>query len=174
MNRNVIFFLYVLSTIVYSELFRARTLWARNLFFDDCVARNWFNGFMINIVRITTMISLYSLKIRFTFVILILCNIFISFSRSSRRAARVLLLYNRCHTSRALLRRSIFFVRTRINKTLLFLFSVELWTYYCQRAECKICVINKHKQLIWESSMRHAWGKQMYQVWSDNEKIVKV
>ena len=44
----------------------------------------------------------------------------------------------------------------------------------CQRAECKFCVISKHKQLVWESSMQHVWGRQMYQVWSGGEKIAKV
>ena len=27
--------------------------------------------------------------------------------------------------------------------------------FRCQRAERKFCVINKHKQLVWESSMQH-------------------
>ena len=26
---------------------------------------------------------------------------------------------------------------------------------YCQRAECKFCIINKYKQLVWESSKQY-------------------
>ena len=44
----------------------------------------------------------------------------------------------------------------------------------CQRAGCKFCVISKHKQLVWESLMQHAWERQIYQIWSGDEKIVKV
>ena len=59
---------------------------------------------------------------------------------------------------------------------LFFLISFLFFHRWCcyQRAECKFCVISKCKQLVWKSLMQHAWGRQIYQIWSNDEKIVKV
>ena len=107
------------------------------------------------------------------------CRVFFEKSYLINRRIRKLLLFS-CHSVRWHLFHWTFL--DEVHK--LYLYNWQHSCYHirllflrclcCQRAEYKFCVISKHKQLIWESSMRYTWGRQMYQVWSGDEKIAKV